>query len=177
MQHFFLDKPQWPLLWRTNAQDCILVRWHVMHNLVLLVQHCHFCSGLRGLMIASMLAAVISSLTSIFNSSATLFALDLWPKIRPKAKETELLMVSRLVNSATTLKRKEQATQKSLCKTSLLHAEPMSHTKPCSESHYLYSRIIFDFQRKFCFFLIFFDHQILPNLGSGSPEIVDTDFI
>ncbi|XP_053898980.1 sodium/mannose cotransporter SLC5A10 isoform X4 [Malaclemys terrapin pileata] len=50
-------------------------------------------SGLRGLMIAVMMAALMSSLTSVFNSSSTLFTLDIWKKIRRNAKERELLLV------------------------------------------------------------------------------------
>ncbi|KAG7276830.1 hypothetical protein CRUP_008780 [Coryphaenoides rupestris] len=50
-------------------------------------------SGLRGLMIAVMMAALMSSLTSIFNSSSTLFTMDIWKKHRPRATEKELLLV------------------------------------------------------------------------------------
>ncbi|XP_009886835.1 PREDICTED: sodium/glucose cotransporter 5 [Charadrius vociferus] len=52
-------------------------------------------SGLRGLMIAVMMAALMSSLTSIFNSSSTLFTMDIWRKLRPRAGERELLLVGR----------------------------------------------------------------------------------
>ncbi|KAM8746251.1 sodium/glucose cotransporter 4 isoform 2-T3 [Acanthopagrus schlegelii] len=52
--------------------------------------------GLRGLMLAVMLAALMSSLTSIFNSSSTLFTLDLYHRARPKASERELMIVGRL---------------------------------------------------------------------------------
>uniref|UniRef100_A0AAQ5YCD1 Sodium/mannose cotransporter SLC5A10 n=1 Tax=Amphiprion ocellaris TaxID=80972 RepID=A0AAQ5YCD1_AMPOC len=51
-------------------------------------------SGLRGLMIAVMMAALMSSLTSIFNSSSTLFTMDIWKKHRPRATERELLIVT-----------------------------------------------------------------------------------
>ncbi|XP_046783887.1 sodium/glucose cotransporter 5 isoform X6 [Gallus gallus] len=54
-------------------------------------------SGLRGLMIAVMMAALMSSLTSIFNSSSTLFTMDIWRRMRPGASERELLMVGRVV--------------------------------------------------------------------------------
>uniref|UniRef100_H2SCV3 Sodium/mannose cotransporter SLC5A10 n=1 Tax=Takifugu rubripes TaxID=31033 RepID=H2SCV3_TAKRU len=54
-------------------------------------------SGLRGLMIAVMMAALMSSLTSIFNSSSTLFTIDIWKKHRPRASEKELLLVGRIV--------------------------------------------------------------------------------
>ncbi|NXR69821.1 SC5A9 protein, partial [Rhadina sibilatrix] len=39
----------------------------------------------RLLMIAVMMAALASSLTSIFNSSSTLFTMDIWRKLRPRA--------------------------------------------------------------------------------------------
>uniref|UniRef100_A0A8D0Q7J9 Solute carrier family 5 member 10 n=1 Tax=Sus scrofa TaxID=9823 RepID=A0A8D0Q7J9_PIG len=54
-------------------------------------------TGLRGLMVAVMMAALMSSLTSIFNSSSTLFTMDVWRRLRPRAGERELLLVGRLV--------------------------------------------------------------------------------
>lgn len=56
---------------------------------------CVCITGLRGLMIAVMMAALMSSLTSIFNSSSTLFTMDIWKKHRPRASERELLLVGR----------------------------------------------------------------------------------
>uniref|UniRef100_UPI00358FA937 sodium/mannose cotransporter SLC5A10-like isoform X2 n=1 Tax=Myxine glutinosa TaxID=7769 RepID=UPI00358FA937 len=53
--------------------------------------------GLRGLMIAVMMAALMSSLTSIFNSSSALFTMDIWKKIRRQPTERELLLVGRIV--------------------------------------------------------------------------------
>ncbi|KAF6776765.1 hypothetical protein AHF37_03759 [Paragonimus kellicotti] len=53
-------------------------------------------SGLRGLMLAVMLAALISDLTSIFNSSSTLFTVDIYGRFRKGAKESELMLVGRL---------------------------------------------------------------------------------
>ncbi|XP_072863422.1 sodium/glucose cotransporter 4 [Chlorocebus sabaeus] len=52
--------------------------------------------GLRGLMIAVIMAALMSSLTSIFNSSSTLFAIDVWQRFRRKATEQELMVVGRV---------------------------------------------------------------------------------
>lgn len=46
-------------------------------------------------MIAVMMAALMSSLTSIFNSSSTLFTMDIWRRLRPGAGERELLLVGR----------------------------------------------------------------------------------
>ncbi|XP_036005461.1 sodium/glucose cotransporter 2-like [Fundulus heteroclitus] len=53
-------------------------------------------NGLRGLMLAVMLAALMSSLASIFNSSSTLFTMDIWTRIRPQATERELIVVGRV---------------------------------------------------------------------------------
>uniref|UniRef100_A0A3B4A1W9 Sodium/glucose cotransporter 2 n=1 Tax=Periophthalmus magnuspinnatus TaxID=409849 RepID=A0A3B4A1W9_9GOBI len=53
-------------------------------------------NGLRGLLLAVMLAALMSSLASIFNSSSTLFTLDIWTRLRPRATERELLIVGRV---------------------------------------------------------------------------------
>ncbi|XP_036392174.1 sodium/glucose cotransporter 2 isoform X2 [Megalops cyprinoides] len=52
--------------------------------------------GLRGLMLAVMLAALMSSLASIFNSSSTLFTMDIWTRIRPQARDRELMIVGRV---------------------------------------------------------------------------------
>ncbi|XP_049494408.1 LOW QUALITY PROTEIN: sodium/myo-inositol cotransporter 2 [Panthera uncia] len=53
-------------------------------------------TGLRGLMMAVMVAALMSSLTSIFNSASTIFTMDLWNCIRPRASERELMIVGRV---------------------------------------------------------------------------------
>ncbi|NWZ63017.1 SC5A9 protein, partial [Acrocephalus arundinaceus] len=52
--------------------------------------------GLRGLMIAVMMAALMSSLTSVFNSSSTLFVIDIWQRVRKQASEQELMIVGRV---------------------------------------------------------------------------------
>ncbi|XP_052510622.1 solute carrier family 5 member 4 [Budorcas taxicolor] len=53
-------------------------------------------NGLRGLMLSVMLASLMSSLTSIFNSASALFTIDLYTKIRKRASERELLIAGRL---------------------------------------------------------------------------------
>ncbi|KAF2368769.1 Sodium/solute symporter [Trinorchestia longiramus] len=52
--------------------------------------------GLRGVMLAVMLSALISDLTSIFNSAATLFTIDVWKYFRPAATVKEQLLCARL---------------------------------------------------------------------------------
>ncbi len=52
-------------------------------------------SGARGLMLAVMMASLVSSLTSIFNSTSTIFTVDIWKLIRPRAKDAEMMIVGR----------------------------------------------------------------------------------
>ncbi|XP_021943317.1 sodium/glucose cotransporter 4 [Folsomia candida] len=52
--------------------------------------------GLTGTMVAVMLAAILCSLTSIFNSASTIFTMDIWSKIRKQASDVELLVVGRV---------------------------------------------------------------------------------
>ena len=46
-------------------------------------------------MLAVMLAALMSSLSSIFNSSSTIFTMDIYTQFRPKAGDKELLIAGR----------------------------------------------------------------------------------
>ncbi|XP_078095937.1 sodium/myo-inositol cotransporter 2-like [Mustelus asterias] len=52
--------------------------------------------GLRGLMMSVMIAALMSSLNSIFNSASTLFTMDVWYHVRPHCSEWELMIVGRV---------------------------------------------------------------------------------
>ena len=47
------------------------------------------------MMLAVMMAALMSDLTSIFNSAATLFTMDVYQSIRKKAGTRELMIVGR----------------------------------------------------------------------------------
>ncbi|XP_027227877.2 sodium/mannose cotransporter SLC5A10 isoform X1 [Penaeus vannamei] len=53
-------------------------------------------SGVRGVMLSVMLSALMSDLTSIFNSASTLFTMDMWSIYRPRAKQREQLLVGRI---------------------------------------------------------------------------------
>lgn len=53
-------------------------------------------AGVKGIVIGGLLAALMSSLASLFNSSATLFTIDFYKKFKPSASEKHLLHVGRL---------------------------------------------------------------------------------
>ncbi|HUU92929.1 MAG TPA: sodium:solute symporter [Phycisphaerae bacterium] len=53
-------------------------------------------AGLRGLVVGGLLAALMSSLSSLFNSCSTLFTVDIYEKLRPGASERTLVRVGRI---------------------------------------------------------------------------------
>jgi len=56
-------------------------------------------AGIRGLIVACLLAALMSSLASLFNSSASLFTVDIYEKLRPGQSERHLLHVGRIATA------------------------------------------------------------------------------
>jgi len=52
--------------------------------------------GLRGLVVAGLLAALMSSLAGAFNASSTLFTIDFYQKFRPQATQHQLVWIGRV---------------------------------------------------------------------------------
>ena len=65
----------------------------------LMVQHV-LPSGLRGIVVAGLLAALMSSLAGAFNACSTLFTVDLYEKLRPGASQAEIVHTGRLATVA-----------------------------------------------------------------------------
>lgn len=59
--------------------------------------------GLMGLMVAALLAALMSSLSSVFNSCSTLITMDIYKKLHPTASETKLVNVGRIATGVIVL--------------------------------------------------------------------------
>lgn len=64
----------------------------------LMVQHV-LPPGVRGMVVASLLAALMSSLAGVFNASATLFTMDLYEKFRPRATQAQLVWMGRVATT------------------------------------------------------------------------------
>ncbi|HLG17457.1 MAG TPA: sodium:solute symporter [Blastocatellia bacterium] len=60
-------------------------------------------AGLQGLMVAALLAALMSSLSAVFNSSSTIFTMDFYKKLRPTASERHLVFVGRTATAGMVL--------------------------------------------------------------------------
>src|SRR6266498_147960 len=56
--------------------------------------------GLRGLVVAGLLSALMGSLAGVFNACSTLFTVDLYEKWRPGASQHQLVRVGRLATAA-----------------------------------------------------------------------------
>ena len=52
--------------------------------------------GIRGLVVAGLLAALMSSLAGAFNASSTLFTIDFYSRLRPKTSEHKLVWIGRV---------------------------------------------------------------------------------
>jgi len=53
-------------------------------------------AGLRGIVVAGLLSALMGSLAGVFNACSTLFTVDIYEKFRPTASQSELVRVGRL---------------------------------------------------------------------------------
>ena len=53
-------------------------------------------AGIRGIVVAGLLAALMSSLAGVFNASSTIFTMDLYSKFRPNTSEADLVRVGRI---------------------------------------------------------------------------------
>ncbi len=56
--------------------------------------------GLRGLVVAGLLSALMGSLAGVFNACSTLFTVDIYQKIRPNASQAELVSMGRIATTA-----------------------------------------------------------------------------
>jgi len=64
----------------------------------LLVKHV-LPQGLRGLVVAGLLAALMSSLSSVFNASSTLFTMDFYSKFKPGVSQHKLVWMGRVATT------------------------------------------------------------------------------
>ena len=60
-------------------------------------------AGFRGLVVAGMIAALMSSLASLFNSVSTLFTVDVYQKLRPETPARRLVSVGRATTIVMTM--------------------------------------------------------------------------
>jgi solute:Na+ symporter, SSS family len=56
-------------------------------------------AGLRGIVVAGLLSALMGSLAGVFNACSTLFTVDLYEKIRPKATQHQIVRMGRIATA------------------------------------------------------------------------------
>jgi SSS family solute:Na+ symporter len=90
IQHHLLDANGQIL--RDNAQQAFpLLVAHVMPI------------GIRGMVVAGLLAALMSSLAGAFNASSTLFTIDFYSRLRPTASQHQLVWIGRVATAVMVL--------------------------------------------------------------------------
>ncbi|MGE5795938.1 MAG: sodium:solute symporter [Ignavibacteria bacterium] len=68
---------------------------HAQAAFPLMVEHL-LPTGLRGIVVAGLLSALMGSLAGVFNACSTLFTVDIYEKLRPKASQSELVKMGRI---------------------------------------------------------------------------------
>lgn len=56
-------------------------------------------AGLRGIVVAGLLSALMGSLAGVFNACSTLFTVDIYEKLRPKASQHEIVRTGRMATA------------------------------------------------------------------------------
>ena len=59
--------------------------------------------GIRGIVVAGLLAALMSSLAGVFNASSTLFTMDFYSRLRPKSTQHHLVWIGRVATAVMVL--------------------------------------------------------------------------
>lgn len=59
--------------------------------------------GIRGIVVAGLLAALMSSLAGVFNASSTLFTMDFYIRMNPKATQEKLVWIGRVATTVLVL--------------------------------------------------------------------------
>jgi len=83
-------------LFDANGQ---LIRDKAQQAFPLLVAHI-LPVGVRGIVVAGLLAALMSSLAGVFNASSTLFTIDFYSKLRPNVSQQQLIWMGRIATIA-----------------------------------------------------------------------------
>ncbi len=60
-------------------------------------------TGLRGIVVAGRLAALMSSLAGVFNACSTLFTIDFYSKLHPRATQAQLVWIGRVATAVMVL--------------------------------------------------------------------------
>ena len=79
-----------------------IIRDQAQKAFPLLVAHV-LPAGVRGIVVAGLLAALMSSLAGVFNASSTLFTMDFYSRLRPGASQQQLVWIGRVATGVMVL--------------------------------------------------------------------------
>lgn len=84
------------------SAEGVLLRDNAQKAFPLLVAHV-LPVGVRGMVVAGLLAALMSSLAGVFNASSTLFTMDFYSRFKPRATQHQLVWVGRVATAVMVL--------------------------------------------------------------------------
>lgn len=76
----------------------VLIRDNAQQAFPMMVVHI-LPIGVRGIVVAGLLAALMSSLAGVFNASSTLFTMDFYSRLRPNASQEQLVWIGRVATA------------------------------------------------------------------------------
>ncbi len=82
--------------------DGLVIRDNAQKAFPLMVAHV-LPIGVRGLVVAGLLAALMSSLAGVFNASSTLFTMDFYSRLRPNVSQHQLVWMGRVATGVMVL--------------------------------------------------------------------------
>lgn len=88
-----------PHLFDANGQ---ILRDNAQQAFPLLIAHV-MPAGIRGIVVAGLLAALLSSLAGAFNASSTLFTIDFYSRLRPSSSQQQLMRIGRVATAVMVL--------------------------------------------------------------------------
>ena len=91
-----------PALQQALFDNAQLNTKHAQAAFPLMVEHL-LPAGLRGIVVAGLLSALMGSLAGVFNACSTLFTVDLYQKWRPKAAQHQLVRMGRIATAVMVL--------------------------------------------------------------------------
>src|SRR5512133_3712284 len=87
-----------PELGAMIAPDGTVIRPVAQASFPMMVQYL-LPPGLRGLVVAGLLSALMGSLAGVFNACSTLFTVDIYEKLRPKASQHEIVRMGQIATA------------------------------------------------------------------------------
>jgi SSS family solute:Na+ symporter len=87
---------------KSNKVPELSANFDAQNAFPLMVKHL-LPAGLRGIVVAGLLSALMGSLAGVFNACSTLFTVDLYGKLKPRASQSQIVRTGRIATTVMVL--------------------------------------------------------------------------